>query len=121
MTLQKICCSCFRRSVGIFKNFSVICRVCKPQYAAISRDIKKLPQKGNMVQLILVFLRNDSKLYNSLGLATKEIQKTLCYLFDHNRYLHLLFNNNALEKCNINPRTPSRFGMLFKINLQFYG
>ena len=36
---------------------------------------------------IFVFLRNDSKLYNSYELATKEI------------WAVYYFNNNALEKC----------------------
>ena len=29
--------------VGIFKNVSIIYRVCKPQYEAISRDTPKKP------------------------------------------------------------------------------
>ena len=48
---------------------------------------KNLPQQGNKVHSIFIFLRIDSKLYNSYELATKEI----CSVY--------YFNNNALEKC----------------------
>ena len=53
---------------------SIICRVCKPQYAAINKKTpKNLPQKENMVHFIHVSLRNKNKLYNSFGLTKKEI------------------------------------------------
>ena len=69
----KISCSCFHRSVGIFKKLfynlqSLQATVCSNQ----QRDTKNLPQKGNMVHLLLVFLRNDSKLNNLFGLAKKK-------------------------------------------------
>ena len=54
ITLEAISYNCFHRSVGILKNFSIIC-------------IRE------MVHLILVFPRNDNKLYNLFGLAKKEI------------------------------------------------
>ena len=96
--------------MGIFKNVSIIYRVCKPQYAAISRDTpKNLPQQGNKVHSIFVFLRNDSKLYNSYELATKEI------------WAVYYFNNNALEKCTngkaFNTVTIAHF--VYLPNLQF--
>ena len=108
--------------------------VCHNQW----RDIINLLHKGNMVHLNLLFPRNDIKLYNLFGLAKKEIWKAVFYLFDHNRYLHLLFQqhlhlrNASIAKLltlwplllfsTINPRTCSRFGVfLFLINLIFSG
>ena len=138
ITLEAISYNCFHRSEGILKNFSIICRVCKPQYVAISGETSITYCIREMVHLILVFPRNDNKLYNLFGLAKKEIWKAVFYLFDHNRYLHLLFQqhlhlrNASIAKLltlwplllfgTINPRTCSRFGVfLFLINLIFSG
>ena len=41
ITLQKSPVVVFTEVWAFFKNFSIICRVCKPQYAAISRETPK--------------------------------------------------------------------------------
>ena len=41
ITLQKSPVVVFTEVLAFLKNFSIICRVCKPQYAAISRETPK--------------------------------------------------------------------------------
>ena len=73
ITLQKSPVVVFTEVWAFLKNFfynlqSLQATVCSNQ----QRDTKNLPQKGNMVDLLLVFLRNDSKLNNLFGLAKKK-------------------------------------------------
>ena len=96
----KISCSCFHRSVGIFKKLlynlqSLQATVCSNQ----QRDTKNLPQKGNMVHLLLVFLRNDSKLNNLFGLAKKKYIRRFALCLISTDILIRSLNNNAFEKC----------------------
>ena len=100
ITLQKISCSCFHRSVGIFLKIfynlqSLQATVCSNQ----QRDTKNLPQKGNMVHLLLVFLRNDSKLNNLFGLAKKKYIRRFAICLISTDILIRSLNNNAFEKC----------------------
>ena len=100
ITLQKISCSGFHISVGIFKKLfynlqSLQATVCSNQ----QRDTKNLPQKGNMVHLLLVFLRNDSKLNNLFGLAKKKYIRRFAICLISTDILIRSLNNNAFEKC----------------------
>ena len=69
--------------------------VCSNQ----QRDTKNLPQKGNMVHLLLVFLRNDSKLNNLFGLAKKKYIRRFTICLISTDILIRSLNNNAFEKC----------------------
>lgn len=100
MTLQKICCSCFRRSVGIFKNFSVICRVCKPQYAAISRETSKsYHRKEIWYSWFLFFLEMIVSCTTCWDLLRKKYRRRFAICLTTTDIFICSFNNNLLEKC----------------------
>ena len=69
--------------------------VCSNQ----QRDTKNFPQKGNMVHLLLVFLKNDSKLNNLFPLTKKKYIRRFAICLIPTDILIRSLNNNALEKC----------------------
>ena len=93
ITLEAISYNCFHRSEGILKNFSIICRVCKPQYVAISGETSITYCIREMVHLILVSLEMITSCTTCLDLLRKKYRRQFSICLTTTDIFICSFNN----------------------------